>query len=305
LSTISLTILMATRNGAQTLGRVLEAYRAAARSAAGWKLVVVDNGSTDGTLPLLKSFQSGLPLEILSVPEPGKNRALNAAIGSVEGNLAVLTDDDAIPADGFVAAWSKCRDEQTGYGLFGGSIEPLFDIEAPRWLGQHPHGAAMLFGERALGEGAIGWDAIHGGNMAVRREVFDAGFRFDEALGPNGSDPFYPMGSESEFCRRVAQAGYQCWSAPAAKVFHIVRDYQLLPPYWALRARRSGRGRAFMLATDSSGSMQPPPFAKSRWNGTREAFRDGLKMMSPFPVHRFEALCSRNFREGFFEEWRV
>jgi glycosyltransferase involved in cell wall biosynthesis len=45
------TVLLATYNGAETLPKALNAYCQLQAPTAGWKLVVVDNGSTDG-LPL-------------------------------------------------------------------------------------------------------------------------------------------------------------------------------------------------------------------------------------------------------------
>jgi hypothetical protein len=45
------TVLLATYNGAETLPKGLNAYCQLQAPRAGWKLVVVDNGSTDG-LPL-------------------------------------------------------------------------------------------------------------------------------------------------------------------------------------------------------------------------------------------------------------
>ena len=80
--------------------------------------------------------------------------------------------------------------------------------------------------------------------MAVRSSVFENGFRFNENIGPNGSDPDYPMGSETEFCCRVAQSGVKAWFAKEPRVQHIVRSNQLTSSYWAKRAYRHGRGVA-------------------------------------------------------------
>jgi len=42
-------------------------------------------------------------------------------------------------------------------------------------------------------------------NMAVRKEVFDSGHRFCSSIGPRGKS--YPMGSETEFVRRMVALG--------------------------------------------------------------------------------------------------
>src|ERR1700683_5552059 len=97
--------------------------------------------------------------------------------------------------------------------LFGGSSVPLFETIPHPSIRADQQQCAMLFGMRDLAEGPIGPREIYGGNMAVRTSVFDQGFRCNENIGPNGSDPGYPVGSETEFCLRVAGAGFLSWFA--------------------------------------------------------------------------------------------
>ena len=79
-----LTILMATRNRAQILREVLESYCRIVPPHDGWKLVVIDNGSTDETTQVLDSFQNRLPLQVLSESRPGKSCALNTGLKLAE-----------------------------------------------------------------------------------------------------------------------------------------------------------------------------------------------------------------------------
>ena len=58
------TVLLATYNGAGTLPKALNAYCQLQAPRAGWKLVVVDNGSTDGSKELVYSFMDRLPLTL-------------------------------------------------------------------------------------------------------------------------------------------------------------------------------------------------------------------------------------------------
>src|ERR1700733_8012236 len=98
---IELTVLFATRNGEHVLPRTLGGYRRLSAPAVGWKIVVVDNGSTDATPAIIQSFARDLPLQTLRQPVAGKSRALNTGLAAVEGRLLVLTDDDAIPSPSF------------------------------------------------------------------------------------------------------------------------------------------------------------------------------------------------------------
>jgi GT2 family glycosyltransferase len=291
MSEVQLTILLATRNRQHLLARVLEGYRHAARPPMRWKMVIVDNGSVDATPIVLESFRKILPLEVMQEPVAGKNRALNQAVPAVEGRLVVITDDDAIPCSSFLTAWTKYLgfDE---FGLFGGSIVPLFDKNPPRWMVASKFNFSMLFGQRDLPEGRIDAGAIYGANMAVRTTIFDKGFRFDESIGPNTLDSDYLMGGETEFCCRAAQSGVKCWFAKEPVVQHIVEAKQLKLTAWAKRAYRTGRGRAHQMCGRGEIVMPPVPSLAER-----------LSMFSPNAELRFKSTCAYYLWRGFRDEY--
>lgn len=296
-----ITVLFATRNGQAVLPRTLEAYCGLELSPRRWKMVVVDNGSDDTTLSILHSYQQRLPLEIFNQPIAGKNRALNLGLNAIEGQLAIITDDDAIPNSTFLTAWSKYLDRELDYELFGGSIAALFDIPPPKWLLNNQTYLEILFAVRDLPEGPIAADLIYGPNMAVRTSVFRAGLRFNEGIGPNGSDPDYPMGSETEFCRRVEQSGAKAWFAKDPAVLHIVRTSQISRSYWAKRFYRHGRGVAQRIWD----SGQDPPAYLLRPFMINQVWRlyNRLRMLSPSPSQRFNSFFAYHWRRGFCDEW--
>ena len=287
----AVSVLLATRNRSQSLGATLSAY-CRVDATVPWQMVVVDNGSTDQTRDVLQSFASRLPLEVVRHPIPGKNAALNAGLAAVRGQFVVLTDDDSLPAVDLLGAWQNCADRHPEYGLFGGRIEPRFHESVPAWLGRcSPHLQAMMFTRRDLPEGPVEAGDIYGCNMAVRAEVFRNGHRFSEAIGPNGSDPDYPMGSEVEFCRRVARTGVRCWFARSAVVEHLVLPNQWDEAAWIGRGYRLGRGRARIAFLEGRTAVPPRPGIATR-----------LAALSPFPQLRFPALCELHIARGFRAE---
>ena len=301
MSTIALTVLFATRNGENVLPRTLEAYCRVKKPLQNWKIVVVDNGSEDSTPAILESFKQRLPLESLQQPIAGKNRALNRGLSALEGRLAIITDDDAVPDSSFLTAWSRYLNERLDYEIFGGAIDPLFEAPPPKWIFRKKDQFDMLFAVRDLPEGPIEPDEIYGPNMAVRSSVFDSGFRFNENFGPNGSDPEYPMGSETEFCCRVAQGGAKAWFAKEPRVQHIVRRNQLARSYWAERAYRHGRGAA--RRTWEFGQPVPPNVSRPFIVDQLACLRHRLQMYSPFPLQRLNSVRAYQWRRGFRDEW--
>jgi hypothetical protein len=77
--------------------------------------------------------------------------------------------------------------------------------------------------------------------MAIRRQIFDAGFRFAEHVGPDATTAVYAMGSETEMLRRLDAAGYRGWFEAEAQVGHIVRSEQMEEAWILARAYRYGR----------------------------------------------------------------
>jgi glycosyltransferase involved in cell wall biosynthesis len=236
-----LTVLIATRNGADTLPEVLAAYRRLESPAGGWNIVIVDNASSDTTRNVVQTHSATLPLTYHFVATPGKNAALNAGLARVSGDLVVLTDDDVIPRPDWLRQFRAAADSHAEFDFFGGRIVARWPSPPDPWL-LRVIPISPVFGVTPAEEsGPVRESWVFGGNMAVRRRLFDTGYRFDPTIGPRGSD--YAQGSEAEFTRRLAKAGYKAWHCYAAVVEHIIQPHQMTEAWILERARRYGRGQ--------------------------------------------------------------
>lgn len=236
-----LTVVLATHNGEKTLPRVLEAYCRLDPPAGGWKLLAVDNASEDRTREILLSFAGRLPLTYLFEARRGQNRARNAALSAVDGDLVVFTDDDAIPRRDWLTRMRSAADDHPEYSMFGGTILPRWEESPEDWIFQWVHlGICFALTDTACEEGPVRSDLVLSPNMAIRAAVFREGYRFDETFGPRGGS--YAMGSETELMLRLARAGLRAWHAKSAVVEHIIRPFQMTPDWLLGRAVRLGRG---------------------------------------------------------------
>ena len=77
--------------------------------------------------------------------------------------------------------------------------------------------------------------------MAIRSKVFQMGYKFDETVGPRGSN--YAQGSEVEFLMRLDQAGFKAWHCKNAIVRHMIRSFQMNKKWILGRAIRFARGQ--------------------------------------------------------------
>jgi len=267
---------------------------------------VVDNGSRDETTKILSRYDGPLRLEVLNESTAGKSRALNRGLDFAEGEVVVVTDDDAIPQPGFLAAWKEAFRREPESSIFGGSIVPLFEAPPAGWMLRTGFHFEELFAARInVPEGPIDPWKIYGPNMAVRRSVFSRGLRFLDNIGPNGADPDYAMGSETEFCLRAQKQGYKLWFAPKPTVQHVVRPHQITPEYCAKRAYRLGRGAA--LQQWESGILAPrrrsPLFrlAAVPWRAGQRSWL-AIRTLRPGAFEHLEARWNYEFYCGFQHE---
>src|SRR4051812_42731918 len=100
-------VVIATRNRADRLRQALDSLeRMSPPNMFSWELIVVDNGSTDGTRQVVNDCEARmmLPLRYLIEPRHGKSAALNAGVRAATGDVVAFTDDDCVMSPGWLTA---------------------------------------------------------------------------------------------------------------------------------------------------------------------------------------------------------
>jgi glycosyltransferase involved in cell wall biosynthesis len=100
----ALSVLIATHNRREMLGRCLAALSAQTQDAADFEVIVADDASTDGSAEMVEALETPYRLRVLRLGKSGKPAALNAAMKAVEGGACLFLDDDIIASPGLVAA---------------------------------------------------------------------------------------------------------------------------------------------------------------------------------------------------------
>ena len=241
-----LSVLLSSHNGGDDLKRMLDGLTRLREPRGGWRLIAVDNASTDDTGDIMRSYADRLPITVLHEPTPGKNRALNRALEAAEGDLYVFTDDDVVVGEDWLQQWREVADAQPDFAVFAGRTVPLWPYDPPQdLLTGVETGVLYAQHEDFIKEGPCEpWD-VFGTNMAVRAFIFRNGVRFSVDIGPDGT-PNYPMGSDTELSRRLHSDGFKCWFASGPLVRHIVPPAHLEPSWILRRGYRWGRGLARM-----------------------------------------------------------
>ena len=230
-----LSLVVSTRDRGEQLAACLDAV-AGIRTAHHWELVVVDNGSRDGTSELLRDFARAAPMPVTLVhePRPGLARARNAGVAAAGAPLLAFTDDDCYPEADLVDRWVE---------VFA---EPVVGWGAGRILLHDPDDYPITIspdtGPRAIPAGTfVEPGVVQGANMAFRRAVLDAIGGFDPALGPGGVFNFEDLDVASRACAAGVAGGF--FPGPTVRHHHRRRD-----PAEIRALRRSydhGRGAYF------------------------------------------------------------
>lgn len=231
---IRLSLIIATYNRAEQLMVTLRSVAAQSAPASLWECIVVDNNSSDNTRNRIAAFQGEHPhlnIRYCFEDEQGLSAARNAGIRRAEGDIIAFIDDDERIVPDFITAYIELFDTQSDAMSAGGKIIAEYPTGRPRWISRYteqPIANPMDFGEvvAPFPKGRI----PGGGNMAMRREVFERIGLFDTTLGRTGKRLL--GGEESDLFERMASAGMSCYYVPRAVMYHIIPAEKLTAEYF-------------------------------------------------------------------------
>jgi glycosyltransferase involved in cell wall biosynthesis/GT2 family glycosyltransferase len=227
-------VVLVTHNRRELLRRTLDSI--AGQTLSPDSVVVVDNGSTDGTAELLaERVANASPTGLRVLTREGNlpvAEGRNLAAQDATEDLLVFTDDDCRPRpawlEGLVAGMRDGVDLVQGRTT-ADPAQPLERLSRTQWTPA----------EFGLYETC---------NIAYRRTAFAGAGGFDlelassvaQVLGPRWGD--YPFGEDTDLGWRVKRAG-----ARSAFAVHAVVDHEVSPPDRALLVRRASLSAAFPL----------------------------------------------------------
>lgn len=229
----TLSVIVCTRNRAASLARLLRSMRRLTVPAGlDWEVVVVDNGSGDGTRDVTSRFARHLPVRWLHEPTPGLSRARNAALETTAGRHTLWTDDDTTLHRDWLSVYERAFRYWPELAFFGGPIRARFEGWPPRWARAArdlvPEAFARLEPTDEFVEiGAEGPFFPFGANMAFRAGALET-LRFDPRLGRRPG-ALLAGAEEIQLMKQLVRQGAGGLWLPPARVDHwIDRSRQTL-----------------------------------------------------------------------------
>jgi len=212
--------IVVTYNAAPWIERPLESLR-----GTGAEVIVVDNGSTDGTLVLVREQ---LPeARIVEQENRGFGAGNNTGMRAASGRYFLLLNPDAWLTEGALEDLVAFLDGHPEAAVVGprllnpdGSLQRSVRGYPTPWrlateyfflrkLAPHTEALNALFGAGFDHKSVREADYLFGACLLVRREAVDSIGGFDE--------DFFLMSEEVDWLYRFRQAGWRCSSIPAPR----------------------------------------------------------------------------------------
>lgn len=205
-------------NAAGTIATCLQALSRQSLPPDSYEIIVVDDGSTDGTAAAAAGC--GVPHTLLQERRSGPAAARNLGASQARGEILLFTDADCVPAEDWaerlLGAFSDpavVGAKGVYYGLEGTIVERFVQLEYEDKY------------ERMARRRYI--DFIDTYCAAYRREVL---------LAAGGFDTTIMAGEDQELSFRLAEAGHKMVFVPAARVRHLGHT-RTVWSYWQKKLR--------------------------------------------------------------------
>jgi GT2 family glycosyltransferase len=227
---IRVSVVIVSWNTADLLQRCLESVRDHLPRRVGHEVIVVDNGSEDGSAELVRQQWPSVKL-LVNESNEGYQRANNRGMSVARGDYLLLLNADAMLTEGCIATLMRPLDNDPRVGIVGPRLV-YGDGSWQRWTaGTDPHllGAIafFVFGERiseSLAHRSL-WlaedmrsgrpaDWVSSACMLLRRAVLDDTGYMDER--------FFAYMDDVDLCHKARLAGWSVWYEPATDVVHLM-----------------------------------------------------------------------------------
>lgn len=206
---MKLSVIIPCLNAADTIARQLEAL-ASQQWSKPWEVIVSDNGSTDGSMDVVKKYESRLPnLRIVDASgKRGQACARNVGATVASGESLVFCDADDEVAPGWISAMGEALSR---WDFVACRVD--FKKLSPAWVTKTV-AHSQTSGLQPIGELSY-LPHAGGGTIGVKRVIH-------ETIG--GFDETFALCEDTDYCWRIQLKGVDLHFVPDAVVHVSFRD---------------------------------------------------------------------------------
>lgn len=313
-----LSVIIPTRNRAALLDEALLSFRSQVLPADRFEVLVIDNGSTDGTKQIVEEHQrSAGNIRYFHESVPGLHVGRHRGLREASANILVYADDDikATPT------WLAAIDENFAdpeVAMVGGNNFPNFTNSMPAWL-------ARLWKQRSMGghaipslsvlvlpEGRYPFDPylVWGCNFSIRKQVLLAAGGFHPDAMPPDLIRFRGDG-ETCISRFVKDRKLRCMFDSRVSVHHAVPPERMTWEYFCQRSYNQGISDSYScLRSAQQVDGRRPSWIARLMAASKTGIRGGLaamRILAPYDIElrKLQLAMRESYRGGFAYHQRI
>jgi len=294
-------VVIPTHNRLEVLAEVLQALEFQ-QGAPAFEVVVVDDGSSDGTSDWLRSRAFNLPLRVLTQENRGPAAARNTGVAVAAGRWVCFLGDDTVPSPAWISNHREAhrrRGDDPHLAVIGYTgwhrrmrLNPFL-----RYINEH----GLQFGYALIRDREeVPFNFLYTSNLSMPRDLLLA-------------EPFdlrfpYPAWEDIEVGYRLKKRGMRLVYEPAATVAH---DHPTDLARFAARQERAGYcAVVFYRLHPELGSFLglgpdgPPPLPEREPQLRRERLVRALQNWPVSMPKLWESVLRYHYIEGLHRAWK-
>jgi glycosyltransferase involved in cell wall biosynthesis len=201
-----------------------------------WEVIVIDNGSTDGTAGVSKTewekYGAPVPLIIEYLEKPGLNGARELGISIAKYEYVILCDDDNWLNPSYVEIAYGVMNGNSKIGVLGGHGRLVYESDPPLWLSESRLFAA---GSQAPVTGKVASNRVYGAGCVLRKSAYmklrAGGYGM---ILPDRTGAQLLSGGDHELCYLLALSNYDIWYDDRLTFDHFIQSDRMT---WAYNLR--------------------------------------------------------------------
>lgn len=178
-----LTVIIPTYNRKAILKRVLQGYLHQSIASDSFEVLIIDDGSTDGTAQAVASISenSAIALRYHRQENKGPAAARNVGIREARGEVILFADDDIIPASDLIAEhWTWHRKHPEPNVAVLGYVTWAADVNATPFMKWYGEEGPLLAYKQFVGREELDFRFFYTSNLSLKSEFLRKNGTFDE-----------------------------------------------------------------------------------------------------------------------------
>ncbi len=194
---IEISVVTPTYNRLDRLQQVVKGFEAQTYPLENFEVIIVSDGSSDGTNEYLTSLKTSINLKFILQQNRGVASARNVGVDQATGEFVLFVDDDVVPAADLIFEHMRLHEDQDDVVVLGPMLTPPdFDMRA--WVQWEQAMLMKQYDDMLAGRWQPTARQFYTGNTSLARSFL---------LQTGGFDPEIRRAEDVELAYRLAELG--------------------------------------------------------------------------------------------------